>query len=380
MTNSSSDKDKIEAKGVDPDQSTKDLRERGTVLDQSLSDNATSDQVATVGIESTDVDVIEADNTSNKNLEAKVPEPSSSDIDTSDYSASQKSPQASKFPFSILVKIIALVLLVVACVYGGLFAKNYLFGLEKKLDEQKEQQKKNTGESLERLQGQIERLVKQHETAQNKISNLEKKLNATNQQAEGRLRAAEDRLQAQNRRLLSISTTTREDWLLAEAEYLLKLANQRVVIEKNAENAVSLLEEADGILRDLRDPDLYAIRQVLQRDLASLRLVEKIDREGMYLSLLSLAEQVNALPVLPEYKSDRAEDKEMFVDSSFDGEAISEQQNLGLSKQNNEKERLQADDKDIHQTLIEKVSSSFSSFTTSLKNAFNVVDLSLIHI
>ncbi|VUD69136.1 Putative uroporphyrinogen-III C-methyltransferase [Thalassocella blandensis] len=109
----------------------------------------------------------------------------------------------------------------------------------------------------------------------------------------------DQRLVAQNKRLRSMSTTSREDWLLAEAEYLLKLANQRVLIEKNAEGAAALLAEADAILRDLSDPDLFSIRREVKKDLAALRLTEKIDVEGIYLSLVAMAGQVESLPVNP---------------------------------------------------------------------------------
>lgn len=122
------------------------------------------------------------------------------------------------------------------------------------------------------------------------------------QQAAGnseRLQAAEQRIIAQNKRLLAMSTVTREDWLLAEAEYLLKLANQRVLIERSAEGAEALLTEADSILRELDDPDLFALRKAVNSDLAALRLVEKIDVEGLYLAINGLIDQLPSLPLRP---------------------------------------------------------------------------------
>ena len=118
-------------------------------------------------------------------------------------------------------------------------------------------------------------------------------------QTQQRLQAAEQRLTAQNKRLLSMSTVSREDWLLAEAEYLLKLANQRVLIERSAEGADALLSEADAILRDLEDPDLFPLRQAIANDLAELRLVKEIDVEGIYLTLEALASRVEDLPLRP---------------------------------------------------------------------------------
>ena len=112
-----------------------------------------------------------------------------------------------------------------------------------------------------------------------------------------RLSDAEKRIFAQNRRLLSMSTTSRDDWLLAEAQYLLKLANQRVLIENSADGADALLAEADAILRDLDEPDLHMLRRAIAGDLAALRLAKRIDVEGIYLNLVALAERVDLLPL-----------------------------------------------------------------------------------
>lgn len=125
-----------------------------------------------------------------------------------------------------------------------------------------------------------------------------------------RLRAAEQRLQAQQKRILAMSTTSREDWLLAEAEYLLKLANQRVLIERQAGSAIGLFEEADAILRDLADPDLFSLREIIKRDLTALKLAHDVDVEGIYLELSAIAGQVENLPLVPQafnYGADQQE-------------------------------------------------------------------------
>lgn len=113
----------------------------------------------------------------------------------------------------------------------------------------------------------------------------------------------QQRVDGQQKRLASMSTTSREDWLLAEAEYLLRLANQRVMLERSPQNAIALLEAADKIIVEVAggtgDADLFAIRQALARELAALKLVVPVDKEGVYLQLEALAEQVNTLPRVP---------------------------------------------------------------------------------
>lgn len=114
----------------------------------------------------------------------------------------------------------------------------------------------------------------------------------------------DDRLNGQQQRLLNMSTTNREDWLMAEAEYLLRLANQRVLIERSATSAVGLLESADAIMEQvaagLGDPELFAIRRAIAQDLAALRLVRAVDKEGLYVQLQALADSVSRLPTAPE--------------------------------------------------------------------------------
>jgi len=118
----------------------------------------------------------------------------------------------------------------------------------------------------------------------------------------------EQRVNAQGKRLRAMSDTSREDWLLAEAEYLLKLANQRVLIERSAGGAEGLLIEADAILREIDAPELHPLRRAIAKDLAALRLTAAIDIEGIYLELVGLAENIGQLPLHPR-QADREQDE-----------------------------------------------------------------------
>jgi len=105
------------------------------------------------------------------------------------------------------------------------------------------------------------------------------------------------------RRLRELSTTSRTDWLLAEAEYLIRLANQRLITERNTKNATALLITADEILRDLDEVDLIAVRKSLATSITALRMSPGVDREGLYLQLNALSEQLVSLPLIaPELR------------------------------------------------------------------------------
>jgi uroporphyrin-3 C-methyltransferase len=116
-------------------------------------------------------------------------------------------------------------------------------------------------------------------------------------------------LNNQQKKLASLSTTDRDDWLLAEAEYLVRLANQRLLMGKEVKGAMNLLAAADEIARELDDTALYPFRQALADDMAALRSASRLDIEGVYMQLGALARQVDQLRLfeLPELQLKKPE-------------------------------------------------------------------------
>jgi uroporphyrin-3 C-methyltransferase len=109
-------------------------------------------------------------------------------------------------------------------------------------------------------------------------------------------------LAAMQQRLQAFSDTSRDDWKLAEAAFLLRLASQRMLLEHNSGEAIALSQAADRILRDQQDPDLFAVRQTLAQQLTALKMVQPIDREGLYSRLQALINQVEELNKLQGYQ------------------------------------------------------------------------------
>ena len=112
----------------------------------------------------------------------------------------------------------------------------------------------------------------------------------------------ENRLLAQREELARFGATDRQDWLLAEAQYLLRLANQRLIMADDVVAAKALLLSADGILVELDDVSLHQVRAAVAADLAAVRAVPQRDIQGMYLNLAALIEQAGKLVIfqLPE--------------------------------------------------------------------------------
>lgn len=108
----------------------------------------------------------------------------------------------------------------------------------------------------------------------------------------------QERLSDSIRQLEAGTQRTDTDWRLAEAEYLLRLANQRVLMEKRSEGALSLLQSTDEILRDLDSVSVYHLRQAVASDIAKLEAVPRLDTQGTYLRLVALIERAADLPTL----------------------------------------------------------------------------------
>ncbi|UTW48243.1 uroporphyrinogen-III C-methyltransferase [Bacterioplanoides sp. SCSIO 12839] len=119
-----------------------------------------------------------------------------------------------------------------------------------------------------------------------------------------RLTESADSLQQQvahnTDRLGKLPGAERQDWLLAEAEYLLRLANQRLQLERDWSGAVSMLTAADNVLLETRNPRMNVVRADIARELLALRAVPAIDNVGAITRLQALQQQVTSLPWMPE--------------------------------------------------------------------------------
>lgn len=94
-----------------------------------------------------------------------------------------------------------------------------------------------------------------------------------------------------------IAATDRSDWALAEVEYLLRLANQSLLMGREVRGAIALIDAADEILKAQDDPALHAVRAALAADRLELRAVADFDIEGLYLRLAALGERLPALVI-----------------------------------------------------------------------------------
>jgi uroporphyrin-3 C-methyltransferase len=149
-----------------------------------------------------------------------------------------------------------------------------------------------TLQSLKQDTAQLENLYGDRGSQQSqRLQSLEEKLASQRE-----LIATQQRQIDHNaRELLEAGNRTRTDWLLAEAEYLLRIANQRLMIEKDIRGAMSALEAADEVLTESDDIGVYPVRQQLAREILALKGLTGVDRTGLYLTLEAAIDSIHQL-------------------------------------------------------------------------------------
>lgn len=110
----------------------------------------------------------------------------------------------------------------------------------------------------------------------------------------------EDAQRTQAQRLDSLSAVvgrSRQDWSLAEVEYLLRVASDRVQLQRDVKTALIALQGADTRLRELSDPRFAVVREQIAKQREALQRLPRIDREGLAASLAALLNQLDSLPL-----------------------------------------------------------------------------------
>lgn len=119
-------------------------------------------------------------------------------------------------------------------------------------------------------------------------------------QLEEQLYFVTSRVNSQGERILQLGTASRGDWLLSEAAYLIRLANQRLQVERSTENPLAILENVNTILVQLDDPELLSVRRALAEDMAALRMTGKVDREGIFLEIEAISSVIKDLSIIQQ--------------------------------------------------------------------------------
>jgi len=158
-------------------------------------------------------------------------------------------------------------------------------------------------EALQSTGEQTRQLAERERELAARLGRLEQLPSASELEERRRLLAA---LQSDQQRLSGrveqVLGASREEWRLAEAEHLLRMAMLQLSAMQDVKSAEMLVHEADLILQQQDDPGAYGTRQKLLEGLEALRSLPELDRTGLFLQLGALRGQTGQLSALaPEF-------------------------------------------------------------------------------
>jgi len=168
------------------------------------------------------------------------------------------------------------------------------------------------GQRLEAMQGtaeQTRQLADRERQMAARLGRLEQLPSASELEERRRMLAT---LQSDQQRLSGrveqVLGASREEWRLAEAEHLLRMAMLQLSAMQDVKSAEMLVHEADLILQKQDDPAAYSTRQKLLEGLEGLRSLPELDRTGLFLQLGALRGQIAQLSALaPEFVNGEAQ-------------------------------------------------------------------------
>ena len=113
------------------------------------------------------------------------------------------------------------------------------------------------------------------------------------------------RVQQMEQKLQSLSDATEKlyelygrdenGWKLAEVEYLMSVAQHKLVLENDFEGAARTLQAASDRIAELADPGLLPVRVQINREIAALKTRARPDLVGLSLLAARLTRQIRAL-------------------------------------------------------------------------------------
>ncbi|MCL1140853.1 uroporphyrinogen-III C-methyltransferase [Shewanella pneumatophori] len=191
----------------------------------------------------------------------------------------EQAQQQSSTPWGIIITLFLLLILAFASVAGGYY-----------LYQQLQAQQAESAKLTQQLQAA---LVEPNQ----RIASLE--------QQQGRFATSVENAMAQSleqqtqleERVSIIAQRNPNHWRAEEAKYLVRLAGQKLWLEKDPSTATSLLKAADERIKSMRDPSLMPLRKALSKDIAAVASVKNTDISGTVLTLDAIIDNLDKLPL-----------------------------------------------------------------------------------
>ena len=231
------------------------------------------------------------DTASAKQSSAKAAAPKSSPDNPKP--AQSAPPKTAKTGLLWLVTLLNLLLLGGAA-YGGYWYFNQHSVTQTKLDTLRSELNNELGQKHSQMTNRaatLEQQISAQAEATQDVLDGEAAQQATVEQLENQLQGALAQIQELDGRRPT-------DWLIAEADYLVRMAGRKMWLEKDLRTAIMLLGNADQRLKSLADPSVLPVRALIAQDIQALQQVNPVSEVSVALALDGLVKQVDKLAII----------------------------------------------------------------------------------
>ena len=171
--------------------------------------------------------------------------------------------------------------------------------------------------SLEQKQNDITESIASNQLEKAALEQQNQALQASIQSLIEQLQLTSAQVQTNQRNLADVSGRRPADWLLAEADFLIRMAGRKLWLEHDVKTATMMLQSADSRIQDLDDPSLLPLRAKLAEDLQALQQINPVSTSSIALALGAMLKQVDNLP-LAFFKKPEVEAMDETVTESID--------------------------------------------------------------
>ena len=186
---------------------------------------------------------------------------------------------------AIFAIIIAIILTIIHYFWQTQQSQSLTIKLSEQIDS------KNTA-TFNQYQAQIKQVMnEQQKTFTSQLQQVASRVNNSNQAKISELNSTVSRLER------TIKQRQPSDWLLHEAEYLIRMAARTLWLENDTTASIGLLTDADARLADLNDPTFLSVRELVHKDIKSLELMPTLQTDEVVLTLMAMKTQLAMMPL-----------------------------------------------------------------------------------
>jgi len=158
--------------------------------------------------------------------------------------------------------------------------------------------------AYQQLRLQFNQLANNTESLKQQATNLSNEINSQSTRIDAELdNASKQWLAHQQSADASITLLQKQvgknkrQWLIAEAEYLVSIANTRLLLAADIPTAIVALQSADQRLKENGDPVTFAVRRQLAKEINVLKSTQKTDIVGLSSQILALEDAVSNMGI-----------------------------------------------------------------------------------